>query len=160
HSMGAVVAFEVARRLQAQGRPGPDALVVSGRRAPTLRRDESVHQRDDAGLVEELRFLGGSQNEALTDPEILRMALPVVRADYRAVETYTYSPGPRLACPITALVGDDDPKVSVTEADAWREQTTAGFDLHVFSGGHFFLAEHREQVTTRLAAVLSVQPGR
>ncbi|MFJ8728911.1 thioesterase II family protein [Streptomyces bauhiniae] len=156
HSMGAIVAFEVARRLHAQGRPGPQALVVSGRRAPSRQRVERVHLRDDPGLVEELRSLGGSQQGVLTDPELLSLVLPAVRADYRAIETYTYRPGPRLTCPVTALVGDADPKASVEEADAWREHTTAGFDLRVFSGGHFYLTEHQDQVTARLAAVLGV----
>jgi pyochelin biosynthesis protein PchC len=147
HSMGAVVAFEVARRFAREGREGPVVLFASGRRAPTRVRDEKVHLLDDDGIVERLGRLDGTDSQVLGDEEMLRMVLPAVRADYRAIETYRYRPGPALDCPIVTLVGDADPLTTLDEAAAWAEHTTAGFEQHVFTGGHFYLAAHQAEVT-------------
>jgi len=84
----------------------------------------------------------------------LRMILPAIRADYRAAETYVWEPGPPLSCPVTCLVGDDDPKVTVEEAAAWSEHTDGPFTLEVFPGGHFFLAQHQPAVIRLMTAQL------
>lgn len=145
HSMGAIVAFEVARRLEADGRP-VTRLFASGRRAPSRHRDETVHQRDDAGILEEIRRLNGTDSALIEDDELMRAALPALRADYRAIETYRGDPGATVSCPVTALVGDADPKVTGDEARAWAGHTTGGFDIRVFSGGHFYLVDRAGDV--------------
>ncbi|MFE4368427.1 thioesterase II family protein [Streptomyces sp. NPDC056835] len=153
HSMGAVVAFEVARRLAGRGHT-PAMLFASGRRAPSTRRVETVHQRDDDGLVAEMKALSGTDAQVLGDEELLRMVLPAIRSDYRAIETY----GPVEAtvdCPITALVGDKDPKATVAEADVWRAHTTAAFHLQVFRGGHFYLSPRAAEVIAVVREALS-----
>ncbi|WP_189213986.1 thioesterase II family protein [Actinokineospora fastidiosa] len=155
HSMGASVAFEVAVRLRECG-VIPACLVASGRRAPSAPRDERVHQRDDAGLLDEIRTLDGTQGPLLSDPEIVAMVLPAIRSDYRAAETYRFTPGtPRLDCPIHVLIGDSDPKVSRPEADRWAEHTTAACTVEEFPGGHFYLADHQAAVNARIAALIT-----
>ncbi|MBL1082484.1 thioesterase [Streptomyces actinomycinicus] len=151
HSMGATLGFEVARRLQRDHGVVPRALFASARRAPSCPRDESVHLRDDDGLVAEMRLLSGTDSAILDDEELIRMALPAIRADYRAAETYVYEPGPNLRCPVVGLVGDDDPKVTVDEARAWSRHTDASFGFHVFKGGHFYLTAHQDAVLGLLA---------
>lgn len=147
HSMGAIIAYEVARRLQAQdlvpaaAGPVPTRLLVSGRRAPTIYREETVHLRDNGGIVAEMRMLQGTDSSVFDDPEVLELVLPAVRADYRAIETYMYEPGPPLSCPVTAVVGDSDPRADRADAEPWRQQTTGPFTLHVYPGGHFYLGE-------------------
>ncbi|WP_405360891.1 alpha/beta fold hydrolase [Kitasatospora sp. NBC_00085] len=150
HSMGASLAFEVGRRLEREG-TAPAALVASGRRAPSRHRDEYVHQRDDEGLVRELKELSGTEPGVLGDEELLRMILPAIRSDYRAAETYKYRPGSDLSCPVHTLVGDRDPKVTVDEARSWADHTSGPFELTVFDGGHFFLAPHAAEVNRILA---------
>ncbi|WP_439656197.1 thioesterase II family protein [Lentzea sp. HUAS TT2] len=140
HSMGAMIAFEVALRNE------PDHLFVSGRRAPQIERDDRVHERDDAGLIAEVRKLAGTNARVFDDEELVRMVLPAIRADYRAAETYRYRPGPALRCPLTALTGDADPKASVDEVERWGERTDGDFALEVFPGGHFFLSDNRSAV--------------
>ncbi|MFI5908334.1 thioesterase II family protein [Dactylosporangium sp. NPDC051541] len=153
HSLGATVAFEVARRLEAEAR-GPVHLFASGRRAPSRNRDESVHRRDDDGIIAEMRSLSGTDTRVFAEEELLRMVLPILRNDYKAAETYEYRDGPLLRCPITVLTGHDDPKVSVEEAEAWREHTAGRSVLHVYGGGHFFLAEHISAVLALVGASL------
>ncbi|MFX0575423.1 thioesterase II family protein [Nocardia nepalensis] len=138
HSLGAVVAFEVGRLLEAEG-VVPQHIFASARRAPSTVRAESVHLRSDAGILTELRLLGGPGIELLDDPEIAAAFLPAIRSDYRAVETYRCSPGAQVRCPVTALVGNRDPRVSRAEAEAWQSHTSGACELRVFQGGHFYL---------------------
>ncbi|GAA0401674.1 thioesterase II family protein [Streptomyces luteireticuli] len=146
HSMGAVLAFEVALRRERRGEPGPVRLFASGRRAPGRFRDERVHQGDDAAVIAEMRLLGGTDSRWLQDRELMAMVLPVLRADYRAVERYRAGAGARIAAPVTILTGDTDPRTSAEEADAWREHTSGGCAVSTFSGGHFFLEQHQSAV--------------
>ncbi|ASU85322.1 thioesterase [Nocardiopsis gilva YIM 90087] len=145
HSMGASLAFEVARRLEQEGVTAT-GLFVSGRRAPTAFRDERVHLADDDRIITELKRMSGTDAAVLGDEEILRMILPAVRADYRAAETYRYTPGPDVSCPIIAMTGDDDAQVTLDEARMWADHTSGGFNLHVYEGGHFFLTAHAAAV--------------
>ncbi|RKT54482.1 thioesterase II family protein [Saccharothrix australiensis] len=149
HSMGAVVAYEVAHRVT------PTALIVSGRRAPSTTRSERVHLRDDDGVLAEIRALSGTDQRILDNDELLRMVLPTLRADYRAVETYEFPGHPPLSTPITALVGDRDPKATVPEVEAWAGHTTGPFGLHVLPGGHFFLDDRRQEVAALVRAALT-----
>lgn len=156
HSMGAILAYEVALRMREAGLPSPTRLYASGRRAPSRYRDEHVHDSSDAALVAELRTLGGPNQSMLADPEVLEMILPSVRADYRAAESYRHDPRQeRLDCPVTVLTGDSDPRVSLDEARAWSEHTTAPTDLRVYPGGHFFLVDHSAEITELVARTLA-----
>ncbi|MGJ6967975.1 thioesterase II family protein [Streptosporangium sp. G11] len=164
HSMGALVAFEVARRLQERGTV-PLALFASGRRAPSVHRDERAHLRPDDGFLAELRGLGGTAAKVLGDDDFMRAVLPMVRSDYRAVETYRYRPGPGLSCPVVALSGTDDPKARPNDVRAWRDHTEAGFEMRLFPGGHFYLNDHAEEivglVASRVSSALAAgDPGR
>ncbi|MFI0939894.1 thioesterase II family protein [Streptomyces sp. NPDC021020] len=154
HSMGAVLAFETAARIARDGLPGPVHLFVSGRRAPHRTRHEELHRASTAALVAEMRRLGGTDPRVLADPELLELVLPTVRADYTAVETYRYAPVPPLACDITALIGDTDPKASVDDAHAWAQHTSGRFALRTFPGGHFYLEDCRAGVFDVISAAL------
>jgi surfactin synthase thioesterase subunit len=155
HSMGAVLAHALARRLERDKDTPAAALLVSGRRAPTAHRPPgTIHLRDDAGLVAELAALGGFSAQVLADAELLRLVLPAVRADYTALETHTHRPGPPLRCPLTVLTGEDDPRVTAAEAAAWQAETTGPFRLHRFPGGHFYLTGQRPAVVRAVAAAL------
>jgi surfactin synthase thioesterase subunit len=145
HSMGAILAFELARRLEADG-TGPVRLFASGRRAPSTYRDEKVHQRDDEGILAELRRMDGTASSLLGDEELMRATLPALRADYQAIETYTCAEDVIVRCPITVLAGTDDPKTTLEEAKAWERHTSGPFEFRVFNGGHFFLTERSGEI--------------
>lgn len=147
HSMGALLAFEIARRLEADGR-GPARLLASGRRGPATYRDEQYPSDDE--IMADVRALSGTASALLGDEEMMRAALPSLRADYKAVETYKCGQDTTVNCPITALTGDNDPKTTIEEAKAWAQHTTGEFDLRVFPGGHFFLSTRAQDVTELL----------
>ncbi|MFG2502307.1 thioesterase II family protein [Streptomyces sp. NPDC048441] len=152
HSMGAMVAFELALRLEQRGMT-PLAVFVSGRRAPSRLRENAapVHLRDDRGLIAEVCSLSGTDPRVFEDEDLLRMVLPALRSDYKAAETYRYAPGPRLAAPVHAQVGTEDPRVTLDEARSWADHTDGGFEMDTYPGDHFYLTEQRQSV----AAVVS-----
>jgi surfactin synthase thioesterase subunit len=154
HSMGALLGYEVALRLQDSGLPAPVRLFASARRAPSLHRPENLHAADDATVLAELRLLSGPQAAFLDNPEVLALSMASIRADYRAVETYRHEPGRRLGCPITVLAGAQDPRISIEEARGWAEHTTADTDVRVYPGGHFFLVEQSAPVLALIVGQL------
>lgn len=159
HSMGGVLAFEVALRLEQDGGASPIGVIASGRRSPTRHSDERVHLKDDAGLIAEIMTLSGTDMAVLRDQEMRRSILPALRSDYRAIETYRYESGARLRCPISVFTGSSDPKVIHEDARAWQELTDAAFRLREFGGGHFYLADQwaevAQAVTSELATFLA-----
>ncbi|MGI5183683.1 thioesterase II family protein [Dactylosporangium sp. CA-152071] len=158
HSMGATLAYEIARRLEADGRT-PVHLFVSGRPAPSRHRDDRLHQADDERLLAEVNRLNGTDATLLDDSELRQMVLGPIRADYIAAETYRPTGGAPLRCPVTAFCGDADPKAGVEEMLAWQTHTTGPFDLHVFPGGHFFIGQHEHAVLDLITAALGAASG-
>lgn len=139
HSLGALLAYEVAARLQATG-PGPVHLFASSMLAPSRHRHDGVHLRDDDGILAELDRLSGTPARSPGEEALLRLMIPAIRGDYRAFETYT-DPGHLLSCPVTAFLGDADPLVTPDDARAWARHTTGPATLRVLPGGHFHLTE-------------------
>ena len=140
HSLGALIAFEVARRLRDSGRPTPCRLFVSAYPSPDLpRRQEKICNLPDPEFLAAVSRLGGLGDDLLATPEALQQILPAIRADYALVETYQYRASPPLPCPIHAFGGTEDGDVSSDELAGWKGQTAASFDLRYFSGNHFFL---------------------
>lgn len=150
HSMGAVVAYEVARRLEVCGHRAPRWLVVSGRPAPHRSRPGAVHLGSDDELVADVVRLGGTDEGVFAHPGLREVVLPVVRHDYRLIETYRPLPGPTLRAATAVLHADDDPEVTAAEARAWCEATTGPCDVLTFRGGHFYFSASGEPVVGTL----------
>ncbi len=155
HSMGALVAYELARRLTGDGFP-PATLVVSAHPAPHLpQRHPPLHRLPDAAFVDQLRRLGGTPSGVFEEPELVELLLPALRADFTATETYRSPPGPRLGCRILAVGGRDDPRVEAGELDAWRAHTSGPFTQLQLPGDHFFAWDAGSGLSEVLRATLA-----
>jgi medium-chain acyl-[acyl-carrier-protein] hydrolase len=147
HSMGALIGFELARRLHADGLAGPAHLVVSAYRAPQLPdRHGLVDELSDERMVARLRALGGVADGALDNAELRDLKLPVIRSDLALCGTYVYEEREPLPCSLSAFGGTEDPEVSREEIIAWHVHTQAEFAARMFPGGHFFLESVRPLV--------------
>lgn len=147
HSMGALIAFELARELKRRGKPSPERLIVSAARAPQIPDpDKPLHGRTDSELLSELRRLHGIPRELLDHAELLQVLLPTLRVDLKLCETYVYSSEPPLGCSISAFGGDRDSKVALDFLDAWRYHTEKDFRLKIFPGDHFYLKPARKEL--------------
>ena len=145
HSMGAALAFELARELRRRSRPLPKMLISSGARAPQFRRHHVPPPAPSReAFVEELRFLEGIPPDALLDPALMNAILPALQADAALYRHYVYAEDAPLPVPMRAYGGTDDPNVRREHLDGWAEQTTASFAVRIFPGGHFYLTAARE----------------
>jgi medium-chain acyl-[acyl-carrier-protein] hydrolase len=139
HSMGAVLAFELARELRRRGKPGPVHLFASACPAPHLPDDDATHALPEDELIARLRALGGMSEEILAHRELMEMILPVFRADASITETYRHAVEPPLDVPFTAFGGLTDDKATRADLDAWRQHTARAFALAMVPGGHFYI---------------------
>jgi len=156
HSMGALIGFELARSLRAEGLEGPAHMVVSAFRAPHLPDPrEPVHDLPDADLVLRLRRLGGTPPEVLREPELMELMLPLLRADLSICETYVHRRGEPLDCSLTVFGGAGDPEVSRKELEAWQPHFRGPFKMYILPGGHFFLQTGQALVLRILARDVS-----
>ncbi|GAC1352807.1 MAG: alpha/beta fold hydrolase [Polyangiales bacterium] len=139
HSMGALIAFEVARSLRDRGRL-PSHLFVAGMGGPREKStDRDLRSLDDADFAEAVREINGTPSEVLADQELSAIFLRILRADFTAVETHTCQASLPLGCPITAFGGSSDPWVNLRSLSSWKEETSARFEAVMFEGDHFFV---------------------
>lgn len=139
HSLGGLIAYEVADRLRDSPETRLAALVVAAHKAPRLgNAGPGRHLLPDRDLLRMLGELGGTPADALAEPTIRQMALSAVRADFELDHTYRFRERPPLEIPITVFGGHADPLVSVGQLVEWRGHSTGEFRLRMLPGGHFF----------------------
>jgi len=157
HSMGAVLAFEVTRRLETLAGRRPALVFASASPAPSRYGDGwdgNVDYGDDGDLVGVMRDLGGTDPRVLNDPEMLATFLPAFRNDYRALQAYRRGTEVGISAPVVVMAATDDPKTSVSDARAWHQHTSGGGDVHTFEGGHFYLEKQAQKVIELIAQKL------
>lgn len=160
HSMGGLIAFELARELRQIRRPQPGILFVSACGAPHMPAPHpKIHRLPDSEFVRELKKLGGIPPEILQSSEALEILLPALRADFEIVETYEYEMDDPLDYSILAFGGLDDPRVSREGIEAWAARTSSAFRSQYFSGDHFFIHAARESVVETINASLPRPTG-
>ena len=155
HSMGAIIAYEVATLLERDGDIAPLGLFVSGRKPPSLPFHSRLHEEGDERIIAEIIRLDGTHAHLFEDHDFLDMVLPSLRGDYKAIGEYRWERTPPLTCPIWAFVSEDDPQVSPDEAALWRAHTQGAFEMWRFPGGHFFLNDAPRRLLQIIAARLS-----
>ncbi|NBE51944.1 thioesterase II family protein [Streptomyces boluensis] len=147
HSMGASVAYETALRLQEDFGTRLSALFVSARTPPGYEPHRPFTYTTDAELIEHVQSLGGTDKDALRDPDVLDLVLPSLRGDYRLVGEYRGAAGQReLRSPVIAYCGTEDTRVPRDAVADWSAVTSRGFSLRAFPGDHFYLLEHRREL--------------
>lgn len=146
HSLGGLLAFELAHVLRERGLPAPLALFASATAGPA-RRDVSEYaiEKTDAELIARLRELGGTSEGVLANEELLELILPILRADFLVCGSFSYGQREPLDLPIHVFGGKRD-TVKVEELLDWQEDTRTGFSLDMFEGHHFYLIDEQAQL--------------
>jgi medium-chain acyl-[acyl-carrier-protein] hydrolase len=138
HSMGALLAFELARHLRRAYGVEPDHLVVSGRAAPSQPGGPARHRLPDDQLSAWVCGLLGTPPEVAADPDMRALLLPALRADLAVCETYRYRPEPPLDCPISSFAGDRDREAPSPDMAGWARETRSQYRHEALPGDHFF----------------------
>ncbi len=154
HSLGAIVACESARVLQARGR-APRHLFVSAR-PPQRKREDAIHQLPDEEFVHALnRRYQGIPAEIMAHPDLLELLLPPLRADIRALEHFhPAADRPKIASPTTVFGGTRDRRVSMEDLEAWSDETAERCRIRTFEGDHFYIDPNRPALLADIVATL------
>jgi medium-chain acyl-[acyl-carrier-protein] hydrolase len=159
HSLGAIVAFEVARTLRCRALPAPVRLFASACRAPHLPYPfPPLHRLDEDELLRHVneRYEGSVPTEVFENAELRALVLPALRADFAALETYQHGAQRPLECPITVFGGRHDRTVAKGALEGWSVHTSREFRLRLVEGGHFYLQSARQQLIDEISEDVGV----
>ena len=154
HSIGAKIAFELARNIRRTLGICPCCLIVSGSRAPHIPEPNPLHHLPDHEFMHELRRFSGTPEAVLQSKDLMEMFLPILRADFSVDETYAYSEEMPLDCPIFAFGGTQDVEAKVEDLRAWADHTSEAFSLEMIRGGHFFIQTERTLLLQSIREIL------
>ncbi|WP_166924904.1 thioesterase II family protein [Flavobacterium poyangense] len=151
HSMGAILGFSVAAKLEANG-DSPESLIVSGHPGPGVssKKDFLYHELDDSRFKEELLDLGGVTSEVIENEELFNYFAPIVRADFECLEKDSFSEKQlKLKTPIYALMGSDEENADLIAT--WKDFTYKSFTHKIVKGNHFFIHNHATELANIFA---------
>lgn len=155
HSMGAAVAYELARQLSAKGGPLPAHLLLAGCRAPHVPRYiPAIHHLPDEKFYAGLRDISGTPPEILADKRFMMLLEPTLRADIKLAETWSGTADQPLGIPITAFAGVDDAIAPPDRMPEWAHYTEKQFAAHTLPGEHFFIRTSEGALLSQIRAVL------
>ncbi len=158
HSLGALLAFELARQLNCSSLRQPSLLILSACSAPEWMSERSKknkfnqsHLLSDKLLVQKLKDLGGTPKEVLENFELMRLFLPAIRSELYMSENYIYEEGVPLSCPIIVCGGDNDDEVKLASLNDWSLQTSSSFKKEIFPGNHFYLYDSKFELLKKIS---------
>jgi amino acid adenylation domain-containing protein len=160
HSVGALVAFEAARALEAQGLR-PLHVLLSGYADPVLaKRHPSLSKASNEELITSIAGLGLLPPDVIGADGLLELLLPPLRADFGLAERHEVADGARITAPLTVLGGNEDPIVEATGLRAWRVRAEGAFEVRLFNGGHFFTETARDELLAAVAGIAALELAR
>jgi len=153
HSMGAMLAYLLCHRLLESGGPMPKHVFVSSFPAPSHHHDRHRGSMTDEQFITHMRTLGGLPPAVLDEPKLLRIILPMLRADIAAIDGYRHMERDPLPVPITAMFGAQETALVATVRD-WQHETALPLRIQRFDGGHFFIYPKAEEMMRFVAGAM------
>jgi medium-chain acyl-[acyl-carrier-protein] hydrolase len=152
HSMGALVCYELARKMRKESEIQPAILFLSGVRALHIPNpDPHLYALDKSDFLKQLQFRYGMPARLLQDSDLMELFIPLLRANFQMCESYVYQPDLPLSCPISIFGGLDDPRISPEDLAVWKQHTTGQFRLRMLEGGHYFFEDAWTEVAAYVA---------
>lgn len=156
HSLGALVSYELAKRVETQGNDPIDALYVSACVSPDLvGKEEGIHHLSDDDFLTKISGYGGTPKEILQDKELMNFFLPVLKSDFCLYETYPHRPREKVSCPLIAMGSPHDPYAPIEGMNNWSQQTQQPQDLITVTGDHFYLHDPESNFATHFCTSLN-----
>ena len=147
HSMGSMIAYEVARTLSERNMPMPKHIFLSGAVPPDMIGEcEKIHMLSDEQFCEKLKGYESITSELMKYPEFFKFFLPVIKADFELIETYRFDKKWKMPCPVTVFSGTEDPYVPENALAQWGRFCEQEPQIITYSGNHFFLKEHTAEI--------------
>lgn len=156
HSMGSEIAYELCKKIHNSGNEMPRHVFLSGRYPPHIcKKGKMMHQLSDKELLHEIISYGGTSEELLENQDVVDYFLEIIRADYRIIENHRHVED-NFMFPedITVLRGKDDSLVDFSDLEEWKQYASKNCYIKEFNGGHFYMNEHLEEVTSLINTTL------
>lgn len=161
HSMGALLAYELTCELRRRKLQLPEHLFLSAHRAPHVPgRLPHIHLSDRAAFRAELKQMDGTPAAVLEQEELMQIAEPILRADFKLCETYTWEPTEALDIPMSVFGGLHDTRVSRAVLEPWQQHSRRPVQLRMFPGGHLFVQQCRSEVVSAMLEGLRIETVR
>ena len=146
HSMGAILVTLVAEKIQQNNLSLPIALFVSGSSGPVTRKEVlNTHLIPDQEFLQRLYSIGGYSAEILSNNEFLDYSLPILKSDFKALNTYVYRGIEKLKVRIHVMIGTEE-QMNLSVSQSWQKLTNFDVKVHQFDGNHFFIYKHTEAI--------------
>lgn len=153
HSMGALIAYELARHNRNMGYPMPRHLFLAARKAPHIQNvHPHIHKMSTEECISIIRSYDAVPEAVINNKELFALILPVIKGDFEMIETWEYEED-SLETPITAFGGINDTLANRQDMEAWKRFTTSDFKTYIFPEKHFFI--HNEEVKKTMIAIIS-----
>jgi len=148
HSMGAIVSFELAKRiLRETGYPAKH-IFFSGSNPPNVpSKHLEIYNAEDRIFIEEIRKMGGTNEDFFENKELMQIFLPIIRADYQILETYQPNECPLdIKCDLTVMYGTEDNTIDLQNIGCYSRLTSKSINVRTFTGNHFYINQHKNTV--------------
>ncbi len=153
HSMGAFIAYMLCRKINQHALPMPKLLILSGRKAPSVKEQTIKHTLPDKEFRDMLQNLGGIPNAVWQDDEIMALFEPIIRSDFELIETYSHQVKKPMDLTIQLFLGQED-NVTTEQARAWQKETSQALNISYFPGGHFYFQDNWRLLGNKIVNVL------
>lgn len=154
HSMGAIIAFELTKRL-CEKQQGPKVLICSGRKAPQFHSKEIIHNLEEKEFIKRIIELGATPAELFESQELTEIFLPILQSDFKIIEEYRYSnTRTHMNCDLVVMSGQLD-DISQEELFGWQQHSSKPCLFQFFEGGHFFIHDNEAEVINYLDRLLT-----
>jgi surfactin synthase thioesterase subunit len=155
HSLGSLLAFLLTRRIMSEGQRKPSYLFLSGCEAPSTIPRKKRHLLPQHEFRQVVREFGGCSPDVLNNEELMAIFEPILRADFKAYETYIHESLMRLDMPIVVMIGDEE-DLAMEDVRKWQAETSSTLSIHRFPGDHFFIYGHWKRIGSLISAAISV----
>lgn len=154
HSMGTVIIYELMKKIKQYNYKEPIHIFMSGRVPPSFQEKKIIHNLSYDEFKREISNLGGVPDDIINNNDVFDIFLPILRADYKIIETYKFSKSPKWNFDISVLNGRNDPEVEDYYISKWDMYTNKKCNFYLFDGGHFFINENTAEVVEKINNIL------
>ncbi|MCK4041912.1 thioesterase [Streptococcus suis] len=155
HSLGTKLVYELTLRIMNDSMKKPSGIIVSGGKAPCFKEENPIYHLDDIDFIKGINRYSGTPEEIIQNIEIMKIFLPMLRADFMIDETYQRKEIEKIDIPILGLMGTDDKELKIKELKKWEEYTTKDFKYRYIEGGHMFINTNTELVAKEISSFIN-----